>query len=367
MKATIFVCLCLALILSGCSENRTSGLPLAKAIENIPNGKNNFIEDIRIIPLETNDSSVLGRNSHIVYADEENFIICADMRIFRFSSDGKFLNTIGSRGNGPFEYTTLMGCGGMRGSNDVFILAGNNRIVFFHYDGTPKKEIILQYDGKIKSAMAYDDKIICEGRKYGKNGELNISILVFSLDGKLLSKYLSRSYEAMRVTYQSTPVMYSKAGDVIYKNPYSEESYICLQDTFQSYIHYDTGKYRMDRESLENFEKRIDSNHPVMDIVDIQEDSELLYALIVLQQQLYGVVVNTSTNQILFADHIQMPQKGGGIKVPGYEALCVWPTYIDSKDKKYCIAEIIDNEDVVQDNFNFVLQEDSNPVVVTYK
>ena len=63
-------------------------------------------ESIQIIPLETNDSVLLGRISS-VKLEANKLYIRASNGVFVFDIHGNFLNTVGSKGRGPKEYIYL--------------------------------------------------------------------------------------------------------------------------------------------------------------------------------------------------------------------------------------------------------------------
>lgn len=59
----------------------------------------------RLVPLETNEESIISGNpSRVIFANG-NYYLDSQKKIYRFSEDGEFLNTIGNIGRGPGEYT----------------------------------------------------------------------------------------------------------------------------------------------------------------------------------------------------------------------------------------------------------------------
>ena len=68
----------------------------------------NISTRMEIIPLETNDSSLISSVSKIVHRNNRYYILDKEMdRIVAFDDQGKFLNLINKKGNGPGEYTGL--------------------------------------------------------------------------------------------------------------------------------------------------------------------------------------------------------------------------------------------------------------------
>lgn len=67
------------------------------------------IDSIRLVPLQNRDDIVIGAVSHIEIIEDK--LVVVDMnkaqQIFVFDKQGNFLNTIGNKGEGPGEYTSI--------------------------------------------------------------------------------------------------------------------------------------------------------------------------------------------------------------------------------------------------------------------
>lgn len=70
---------------------------------------NKEIDSISFIPLETSDSVLIGQISGIYCLEDRMLIVDANkaQRIFVFNLDGDYLYSIGSKGGGPGQYTSL--------------------------------------------------------------------------------------------------------------------------------------------------------------------------------------------------------------------------------------------------------------------
>ena len=62
------------------------------------------VRELRIVPLETTAESLVGNVQSIQIMGDDIFVLDLQSGILRFSKDGKFLNKIGTRGQGPGEY-----------------------------------------------------------------------------------------------------------------------------------------------------------------------------------------------------------------------------------------------------------------------
>lgn len=97
----------------------------------------------RITDLETNNKSLIGNIEDIIYLQSEKKIIILDnsvaKNIFVFDLDGRFLNTIGHRGEAEGEYIVPKCIAYENGELAVFTDA--SKLIFYKLDGTFIKEI----------------------------------------------------------------------------------------------------------------------------------------------------------------------------------------------------------------------------------
>lgn len=113
MRKTYITCIAVALLgLFAC------GTPSAVKMESVPTDLTpetsaNLLEQvsgITLIPLETNDSLVIGGKNELLVEKGEYYVVNqkGNDRVFRFDGTGKFLNTIGTKGRGPGEYAGVV-------------------------------------------------------------------------------------------------------------------------------------------------------------------------------------------------------------------------------------------------------------------
>jgi len=65
---------------------------------------------VEIIPLETSKSCLISSIETMYLTDEDIIVQDSYSRVLRFNRQGKFLNEIGKRGNGPGEFTSIHKC-----------------------------------------------------------------------------------------------------------------------------------------------------------------------------------------------------------------------------------------------------------------
>ena len=120
-------------------------------------------------------------------------VLTSDYLIFRFNSDGKFLNRIGSVGRGPNEYLAPIHFSVLEGSDKVVILENNGggRVHIYNFDG--------------KCERTFKSPCIATGLAYHKNTILlwvnmplvsltdNYSLFLLDLNGKIRNRMMLRS------------------------------------------------------------------------------------------------------------------------------------------------------------------------------
>jgi hypothetical protein len=95
------------------------------------------LDSIKIVPLETKPTSFIKDNRWNLKIEGGDIFIhpFADYKIFHFSGNGRFLNTIGKRGNGPGEYNAITNFFVDREKKTVEIITSNVGIHVYNYDG----------------------------------------------------------------------------------------------------------------------------------------------------------------------------------------------------------------------------------------
>ena len=129
----------LCIDLAGNINNTVSSLPLSEAAEKVD-----------IVRLETSDKSLIRSVEDIQVTDHDIFIFDVNEGIFRFSRDGKFLNKISKKGEGPEEYIHIHQIIVDESRKEVYVWS-RNKINIFGYDGSFKRLAI----SKLQEEMFY--------------------------------------------------------------------------------------------------------------------------------------------------------------------------------------------------------------------
>lgn len=139
-------------VLLGCSSNKKqepiskSGVPVINLSEDVSTVPSLLLseaaEKLEIVPLEMTDESVLSDITEMQVTDHNIWINHGrEFYIYRFSRTGKFLNRIGSIGQGPGEYVNYLTFLVDEDKKEVYIFSTNNGVLVYDFEGGFKKQI----------------------------------------------------------------------------------------------------------------------------------------------------------------------------------------------------------------------------------
>ena len=147
------ILLLLIITLLGCSSNMKqepiskSGIPVINLSEDVSTVPSLLLsevaEKLEIVPLEMTDESVLSDITEMQVTDHNIWIDHGrEFYIYRFSRSGKFLNKIGSIGQGPGEYTNYSTFLVEEEKKKVYIIANTNGVLAYDFEGNFKRKIV---------------------------------------------------------------------------------------------------------------------------------------------------------------------------------------------------------------------------------
>ena len=147
------ILLLLIITLLGCSSNKKqepiskSGVPVINLSEDVSTVPSLLLsesaEKLEIVSLEMTDQSMLGEIRRIQVTDHNIWIDHGrEFYIYRFSRTGKFLNRIGSIGQGPGEYVNYLTFLVDEDKKEVYIIANTNGVLAYDFEGNFKRMIV---------------------------------------------------------------------------------------------------------------------------------------------------------------------------------------------------------------------------------
>lgn len=115
----LFPIACIVFLFPGRSKSRFDPIDLSRSYGN--EQLENIVDDIRLVPLETNDSCIVGQYDRVIVKGRSIFILDKMQNtVFCFDTTGKFRQKINRQGRSGQEYITA----------DDFIVQDNTLIVF---------------------------------------------------------------------------------------------------------------------------------------------------------------------------------------------------------------------------------------------
>ena len=201
----------------GCSSNKKqepiskSGVPVINLSEDVSTVLSLLLsesaEKLEIVPLEMTDQSMLGEIRRIQVTDHNIWIDHGrEFYIYRFSRSGKFLNKIGSIGQGPGEYTTYSTFLVDEDKKEVYIIANTNGVLAYDFEGNFKRKIVdIQTILQLFSSVY--DQYILNNQKFFATQNFG---LYRPIDKDLLWSFVSLSDDFQKKKYFKNPAHVGK-------------------------------------------------------------------------------------------------------------------------------------------------------------
>lgn len=246
MKNSIMMIL---LIISGCvSKSEQADYPVLYIEYLLANPEELFVSDVaadmKIIQLETNDSSLIGRG--LFFDLRNDGILFHDAGLKKFNVDGGFEGNVFRRGQGPGEVPGMMDY--FLKDSLIYLTTLSKVCQIYTFNGGLKEQFSVPVhtnnglgvldDNKFVTAMLGWGEQDKKGRLLFFNKDSIIKILYkpYSIDGLYPESYMMGK-EANFISYNDTVYMKEILNDTIY-------SIDACNDTILPYLVYDFGKYK---------------------------------------------------------------------------------------------------------------------------
>ena len=210
-----FLCLCCVLSVSA---QKPVVINLAKAISESPKEimLNELASDIRYVPLETTDDCLMNNEFYIMQYTWEDIITSG---IFHFDKNGKFLNKIGSKGQGPEEYLQgLFAFGDWK--NKLLYVQNWTTLTCYGFDGTFVRSVPTPQLNMGAAGLFDENHILYSNDIYYADKANPIQLyMVDSQNGKTVSKWRGHLEENKKygMILTSRDFMYNYDNSLFYK------------------------------------------------------------------------------------------------------------------------------------------------------
>ena len=210
-----FLCLCCVLSVSA---QKPVVINLTKAISESPKEimLNELASDIRYVPLETTDDCLMNNEFYIMQYTGEDIITSG---IFHFDKNGKFLNKIGSKGQGPEEYLQgLFAFGDWK--NKLLYVQNWTTLTCYGFDGTFVRSVPTPQLNMGAAGLFDENHILYSNDIYYADKANPIQLyMVDSQNGKTVSKWRGHLEENKKygMILTSRDFMYNYDNSLFYK------------------------------------------------------------------------------------------------------------------------------------------------------
>lgn len=146
-------------------------------------------DSVRLIPLETNDTILIGRINKIKKFEGHYFVLADEKQVFRFDETGKYLGSLNKRGEGPEEYTSIM-------DFDVYQTSGVSEVWIADYAKIKRYDAV---DFSFKSEVSFPLFVnkfrrIDEETLLLMSGEGENSLFITDLSGAVQHAFLPKEF-----------------------------------------------------------------------------------------------------------------------------------------------------------------------------
>ena len=208
-------------------------------------GLSAIADDIEFIPLETAKDCLLDGTLINIVVTSSDIIVFDYQKGYRFNRSGKFLNSIGKKGQGPGEYVRPMRME-VDTINRFIYFADDRKLLKYDYAGNYIETLSLNFGTKIillaePGYFAMDDK----SYQFAKPNE-RFSLRFYDVkEKKVISNFPCEHKEKVSGFIIADPVVYKFDNKVFVKDYWSDTIYV-MRDYFRAepYVVIDKGRFR---------------------------------------------------------------------------------------------------------------------------
>ncbi|MBQ8245542.1 MAG: 6-bladed beta-propeller [Lachnospiraceae bacterium] len=344
-------------------------IPLKDALSLTECKVSEYASSIEYIPLEDSEECLLSTELQILIAAQYIFVHdFNENKVYCFDKNGKFLNPIGKRGQGPGEYIRVSGIYADDTSRECFLMEPFlNRINVYDYNGTFKRVI------HVKSAP---DRMIKLGDNYLLNHTLmnanKYELTMINPQGKTI-RQSNREGNVKVGLLLWPPFFYSLEGNIYYKNYLSEDIYCIDKNLNRKKIYMiDLGNKKINSEEEQYDLVKGDRTKGKIVVCTLSAYRDYLFIPYADSKNRYFAVYN-KTNKKLFTPGLNA--KSGFIDdlTNGPLVNIPYSSYLITSLKENQLVSVIHMTDIADESFpdgkfkqvldKYQLNEDSNPII----
>lgn len=209
-----------------------------------------FAKSVTYIPLETNEASLIGRNSY-VYLTEEHILTTAFRQIYLFDrSTGHFIREVGKYGQGPDEYRNTYPWLHFNDQEQVAYVRSNSKKTWgLDMNGSKRLELEAPMDDHtLVNGFSRLDQDLYVGFHSNYDCQQTDKLIVFNGKGEVLNTFTNHltcvNTAPGSISFNSTEGSFHNwSGQVYFKETFNDTLFQVTQNTLEVQAIFNSGEY----------------------------------------------------------------------------------------------------------------------------
>ncbi|MDR3095284.1 MAG: 6-bladed beta-propeller [Bacteroidales bacterium] len=327
-----------------------------------------IFSQIEYLPLETTEDCLLSDALRLKMLDNDFYILDykAHHKVFRFSSAGQFLNTIGQRGKGPHEYTHVMDFAIDTEDKSIdLLIEPQSKIFRYHTDGSWVGEINTNIPAQSFAKMKGCYVLNISYSNYFSKERL------YKIDeqGQIITKFHPITTKLVSLT---EPNFFQTDTSIIFHESFSNIVYEVSSGEAHPLYQFDFGEYDIpstihEMESL----KALDllNQRGMRTILRFCENKKFAHFAIQQQQEQHALIYN-----YLFINKenghcviLQVSSENSDFAAFGHVAMITENDELVFLVHPYNLVDLIEKYSFFKGNISTSINEDMNPFIAKIK
>lgn len=368
MQKVYLVLIMIAQLFFACNKEKTASINYTFEeikIDNTFNFRFNDRFDLsHYIPLETNSNSLISTIIKIIVTDKI-YIQDQNEKIFIFTLNGKFINKIDFKGNGPKEYTSISDFS-VKDSLISILDTNEKKIITYHLNGDfiKKQKTLLEilYIDKIGDYdLWYTGNIGCDLNYDKKSNQFHK--LLFSKENRIEAMFSPFKPKSSGYVYRTQTPFYQYNGINYFIEPINDTIYRIEKNVIEPIYVVDFGKHKRPENFLEETPPEdvlstMIKNSYIRAITSFYDFSDIIYFKAYIGKERKHVIYDKINKQSIMSASITDEKNNIPVKPISY-----------SGEPQYLMS-VLTPDDIRESNvygLNLKVNEEDNPIIFLYK
>lgn len=366
------------LVISSCSSNTQTPLTSIHIIPNKILGNYDLADDVELsfdmIPLETNDSCLLGNIQRIIYQNNKYYILDDNHTITIFDTTGNFNRALNKQGRAPGEYKSIRD----------FVVIGDNIWIYDEvnqsiscFDSNFNKTDELKVQTTFNNIANVENTIYCAGKWLGYESK-NFQILQYNTENKKTAQFMEYPAQNQKyIAFGKKDQLAPSLNNCLFIQPYCDTIFELVNGTIVPKYQYNFSERFIDKRFVE-FEEALKAqqNKMIMGIEGIYQTQSSIIIFYVDQQDGRFAIYNKKSGDCNVYDYQFKNSRLGDLKTmainftPNQELITIYGAHnlrtytqeIFDKNKFQRTEDLQQIENIIKN-----LKDDDNPVIFKYR